>query len=150
MNETNTTATAAEDNTITLDTPIRRGETVIDKITLRKPRSGELRGVSLTDLLQMDVNALCMVLPRISSPMVLKQEAGDLDPADLVQIGTKVAAFLLTKTTLASASPSAWRPRWRTWPWFFTGHRPIWTPSRSRNSWRGANAPANGPNRRTS
>lgn len=111
MNDTNTTASAAaaaaDDNTITLDTPIRRGETVIDKITLRKPRSGELRGVSLTDLLQMDVNALCMVLPRISTPMVLKQEAGDLDPADLVQIGTKVAAFLLTKATLASASPSA-------------------------------------------
>ncbi|SDI77939.1 phage tail assembly protein [Variovorax sp. OV700] len=101
------TDTTTDENTITLDTPIRRGETSIDKIILRKPKSGELRGVSLTDLLQMDVNALCTVLPRISSPMVLKQEVGDLDPADLVQIGTRVASFLLTKATMASVSPSA-------------------------------------------
>lgn len=34
----------ADDNTVTLDTPIRRGTTSIDSITLRKPNSGELRG----------------------------------------------------------------------------------------------------------
>lgn len=94
-------------NTITLDTPIRRGDTTIERITLRKPKSGELRGISLTDLLQMDVNALCTVLPRISTPMILKQEVGDMDPADLVQIGTMVSGFLLPRAALAAVSPSA-------------------------------------------
>ena len=93
-----------DDNTLTLDTPIHRGDTVIDKITLRKPKAGELRGVQLADLLHMDVTALCMVLPRITDPMILKQEVNDLDPADLVQLGTKVVAFLLPKATLESVS----------------------------------------------
>lgn len=103
MDELNDTAA----NTITLDTPIRRGDTTIERITLRKPKSGELRGISLTDLLQMDVNALCTVLPRISAPMILKQEVGDMDPADLVQIGTMVSGFLLPRAALAAVSPSA-------------------------------------------
>jgi hypothetical protein len=99
--------TPTDDNTVTLDRPIRRGDTVLDTISLRKPKAGELRGISLTDLLQMDVNALCTVLPRITTPMVLKQEVGDLHPADLVQLGTKVAGFFLPKSALASASLSA-------------------------------------------
>ena len=33
----------ADDNTVILDTPIRRGTTTINSITLRKPNAGELR-----------------------------------------------------------------------------------------------------------
>ena len=58
----------ADNNTVILDTPIRRGTTHIESITLRKPNSGELRGVSLAELLQMDVNSLIKVVPRISTP----------------------------------------------------------------------------------
>ena len=38
--------------TVTLDTPLKRGEQLIEKVTLRKPMSGELRGLSLNDILQ--------------------------------------------------------------------------------------------------
>ena len=84
-------------NTVTLDTPIKRGALTIDKVTLRKPTSGELRGVSLTELLQMKVDALQAVLPRITQPMLHKQEMASLDPADLVNLGSVVIGFLLTK-----------------------------------------------------
>ena len=87
----------ADDNTVALDTPIRRGTTVIDSITLRKPNSGELRGISLAELLQMKVDALQAVLPRITTPMLHKQDMASLDPADLVNLGTVVVGFLLTK-----------------------------------------------------
>ena len=53
---------------ITLDTPIVRGQQHIEQVTLRKPMSGELRGVTLADLSQMDVLALRKVLPRITTP----------------------------------------------------------------------------------
>lgn len=82
---------------VTLDTPIRRGEVTVETITLRKPRAGELRGVSLTDVLQMDVNALNRVLPRISQPALTESEVMNLDPADLVQIGGVLSNFLLTR-----------------------------------------------------
>ncbi|WP_036266460.1 phage tail assembly protein [Methylobacillus glycogenes] len=88
---------------IDLDTPIKRKK-AIDKITLRKPRAGELRGVSLTDLLQMDVNALQRVLPRITDPVLTDAEVQAMDPADLVQCGAAVSSFLLPKGMKAQVS----------------------------------------------
>jgi hypothetical protein len=87
--------------TITLDTPIKQGETEITTIQLRKPAAGELRGVTLTDLLQMDVAALTRVLPRISSPTLTEANVWAMDPADLTQCGSAVAGFLLPKSALA-------------------------------------------------
>ena len=106
----NTTATAdanaqaevtqkRDPNTVTLDTPIKRGNGEITEVTLRKPNSGELRGVSLAELLQMKVDALQPVLPRITNPILHKQDMATLDPADLVNMGTVVVGFLLTKET---------------------------------------------------
>ncbi|WP_455928912.1 phage tail assembly protein [Pseudomonas fluorescens] len=94
----------ADDNTVTLDTPIRRGTTTIDSITLRKPNSGELRGVSLSDLLQIDVDSLVKVIPRISNPTLTAVEVTSMDPADLFALGAKVSGFLLQKSMKTDAS----------------------------------------------
>ncbi|MBD8268382.1 phage tail assembly protein [Pseudomonas fluorescens] len=94
----------ADDNTVSLDTPIRRGTTSIDSITLRKPNSGELRGVSLVELLQMDVGSLIKVLPRISSPSITAIEVAGMDPADLLALSSKVSGFLLQKSAKTDAS----------------------------------------------
>lgn len=101
--ETITTTTAAspevakDPNTVTLETPIPRGEKHITAVTLRKPKAGELRGLSLTELLQMQVDALSVLLPRITVPPLLKPDMAQIDPADMVAMGTVVARFLLTK-----------------------------------------------------
>lgn len=87
--------------TITLDTPIVRGENSIASITVRKPDAGALRGVKLTDLLQLDVNALITILPRITEPTLTAPELQRMDPADLTQLGSEVAAFLLPKSAKA-------------------------------------------------
>jgi hypothetical protein len=85
------------ENSITLDTPIKRGSDSITSIELRKPNAGELRGLNLTDLLQMDVTALQRVLPRISTPTLTEAEVSAMDVADLVQCGATVMGFLLSK-----------------------------------------------------
>lgn len=82
-------------NAITLDTPIKRGDDTITSVSVRKPVAGELRGVSLTELLQMEVTALTKVLPRITTPTLTEQEVGRMDPADMLQLGTEVSGFLL-------------------------------------------------------
>jgi len=94
---------AVDENTVTLDTPILRGKSVIERITLRKPQSGELRGVHLVDLLNMDVATLFKILPRISSPSITAPEAAALDPADLLACGSKIAGFLLQKSAKTDA-----------------------------------------------
>ena len=86
---------ANKQNTVKLDTPIVRGETKVEEITLRKPSAGELRGTSLNALVNLDVDALGKVLPRISTPMLTEYEVRDMDPADLVQLGVAFADFLL-------------------------------------------------------
>lgn len=92
-----TTETALPPNTVTLDEPITRGTQVITHITVRRPRAGELRGVQLVNLLQMDVGSLQTVLPRVTVPTLTGPEVQNLAPADLVQLGTEVASFLLPK-----------------------------------------------------
>ena len=86
---------------IPLETPIQRGESQITEVTLRKPKAGELRGLNLTDLLQMDVAAVIKVLPRISDPTLTETEAASLDPADLTALASEVAGFLLPKSAKA-------------------------------------------------
>lgn len=86
------------EETVTLDTPLQRGETLIETVTIRKPMAGELRGVSLIELMQMDVLALRKVLPRITTPTLTDLEIGRMDPADLVQCGVAVSSFLLSKS----------------------------------------------------
>ncbi|NVM80058.1 hypothetical protein FHW83_005903 [Duganella sp. SG902] len=87
--------------TITLDTPLQRGEQTITEITLAKPNAGTLRGTTLQDLVALDVNALSKVLPRISTPTLTEQDVHRLDPADLVQLGMAFAGFLAPKAALA-------------------------------------------------
>lgn len=94
---------AADRETIELDEPIQRGKTPITEIQIRKPVAGELRGVSLMDLAQMDIQALRKVLPRITAPSLTDQEIGNMAPADIMQCGVVVATFLLTKKQKAQA-----------------------------------------------
>jgi hypothetical protein len=96
--ETHETTPSADDSSVTLDTPITRGKTTIDTLTLRKPQSGELRGVQLIELLNMDVATLIKILPRITSPSITAPEAAGMDPADLLACGSKISAFLLQKS----------------------------------------------------
>ncbi|WP_315807499.1 phage tail assembly protein [Pseudomonas sp. C9-3] len=91
------------DNAVELDTPIRRGATEIDLLTIRKPNAGELRGLQLSSLLQLDAASLVKLLPRIAAPSITEAEANAMDPADLLACGTKVIDFLLQKQAKANA-----------------------------------------------
>lgn len=92
-------------NVIVLDEPIIRGTQQITELKLRKPKAGELRGVSLSDLLSLDVAAIIKVVPRISIPSINEAEARAMDPADLVQVGAKISSFLLKKSLKEELSP---------------------------------------------
>lgn len=86
---------------VELDTPILRGKTEITAITVRKPQSGALRGTRLQALMDMDVNAMMTVLPRVTNPALTAQEIAEMDPADLVSLSVEVVTFLLKKSVLS-------------------------------------------------
>jgi hypothetical protein len=90
-------------STVELDEPIIRGEMLIDKITLRKPKSGELRGLSMVDIVRLEVEAIQKLVPRISDPVLTEADMQDLSPSDLFLISTEIANFLLPKGVRADS-----------------------------------------------
>jgi len=87
---------------VVLDSPIQRGEVTITQVQLRKPDAGSLRGIKLADLLQMDVGAVGVLLPRISTPTLTTADVNKLDPADLLTFATEVSTFFLPKKDRSS------------------------------------------------
>lgn len=84
--------------TITLTRPIPRGEGELSQITIREPDSGALRGLKLADLLMIDVNALLILLPRITVEGLTGAEAAKLAPGDLARAGGAVVGFFAPET----------------------------------------------------
>ena len=91
---------------IELDEPIKRGDSFITSLTVRKPKAGALRGISLIELGNLNVSALQIVLPRITEPTLTAHDIANMDPADLLAVGAEVAGFLASKADRLSVSPA--------------------------------------------
>ena len=83
--------------TVTLEEPIQRGNSTITELQLRRPKAGELRGMTLVDVAHLDVLALQKLLPRITVPTLTMQEVGNLELSDLMTMGSEVVNFLAKK-----------------------------------------------------
>jgi len=94
-----------EIRTVSLDTPIVRGDQEITSLQIRKPKSGELRGLSLVEIGQLKVDTLTKLLPRITMPTVTEAEVAGMDPADLLAAGAEIGDFLLPKAKRADFPP---------------------------------------------
>ena len=92
--------------TVKLDNPLQRGTTTITEIIVRKPNSGALRGTRLQALMDMDVDSMITVLPRVTTPALLKTEIMLMEPADLLQLSVELVTFLLPKS-VTSDSPQS-------------------------------------------
>jgi Phage tail assembly chaperone proteins, E, or 41 or 14 len=90
-----------DQTSVTLDSPIKRGDTEITSVMVRKPMPGSLRGTKMSDILQGDVNALLTVLPRITEPTLLEPEIAVMDPSDFGELTGAVIGFFLTKAQKA-------------------------------------------------
>lgn len=98
-NETTTNTPNANANVkeVTLQEGIVRGDQRITAVRVRKPRAGELRGLSLAELMNLNVDAITAVLPRVTDPILHKPDVALLEPADLMSLGVAVLGFLLPK-----------------------------------------------------
>ncbi|WP_037432595.1 phage tail assembly protein [Serratia plymuthica] len=86
-----------KENVVTLDTPIKRGETTITDVQVIKPNAGALRGVGLAAVANADVDALLVILPRVTVPNLTKEECARLELPDLVALAGQVVGFLSPK-----------------------------------------------------
>lgn len=93
--------------TVEFDSPIQRGDMQISKVNINKPKTGVLRGLSLADLLKLDIETIIKLVPRISTPPLAEHEVAALDPSDLLQISTAVVGFFASKQQREKARQEA-------------------------------------------
>lgn len=89
---------------ITLQDPIKRGSETIASVKLRRPKSGDFRGLSLMKIQIQDVAAISSVLTRISVPSLAPDEIDDLDLIDFTALSAEVLGFLFTQEQIASVT----------------------------------------------
>ena len=77
--------------TVNLRHPVARGETRLTEIALRRPRTGELRGLKLAEVMVMEVSAMIALIPRISD--LTGPEVAALDPRDFTRLCVAVLGF---------------------------------------------------------
>ncbi|MFU2076734.1 phage tail assembly protein [Gallibacterium anatis] len=82
---------------VALTQGLRRGDTTIDEIEVFRPNVMSLKGLKLIEVLSADVNAIGVLLPRITSPSLSKAEVQALDVTDFVELTTAVLSFFNNK-----------------------------------------------------
>lgn len=93
--------------TVKFDSPIVRGELTIKEVNINKPKTGALRGLSLSDLLKLDVETVIKLVPRVSTPPLTEPEVALLDPVDFLSISTAVVGFFASKQQREKARQEA-------------------------------------------
>jgi len=88
--------------TITLSSPISRGDSTIAEVTLRKPKAGELRSLKVEDLFATDVNTLFVLLPRITQPTLTQHDVANLETEDLLEFAGAVKGFFMPPSMKAA------------------------------------------------
>lgn len=92
--------------TFKFDRPIPYGNTELSEITLRRPVAGDLRGVRLRGLHEMEVDTLTTIVPRISTPVVTAGQLAAMDPYDTIRLMEEVTDFFNTSPTASQKTSS--------------------------------------------
>ncbi|WP_373020741.1 phage tail assembly protein [Thiomicrorhabdus sp.] len=78
---------------VTLSTPVKSGDEEINTVELRKPKAGELRGLQLAMVLQLDVDSVNTLLPRISN--LSDRDIHNLEMEDYTAVSTELLGFFV-------------------------------------------------------
>lgn len=79
---------------ITLSLPIMRGDKQITDITVIKPTVPALKGLKMFDVLQMDVDSMQKLLPRVTQPVLHKADFDSMEVADFTELSAAAVGFL--------------------------------------------------------
>lgn len=86
----------------TLTSPVKIDGKSVSSIALRRPQAGELRGLKMMDVMQMDTDAMISLLPRITQPSMTGAQVAALDPADFVALAMRAMVFFAKPADLAA------------------------------------------------
>jgi len=86
-----------ESVTVTLKTPLANATgKPVESLTLRRPKAGDLRGISQVEILRMVPEPLCTLVGRISDPAFPPSLFWQMEAEDLMELSGAVAGFFVT------------------------------------------------------
>lgn len=94
-------------HTAEFDEGFERGDQKITKVLISRPMGGALRGLSTVDIVRQEYNTVVKLAPRITNPRMTEADVAALPPADLMTLGSEIAAFFLTRQQKAEAGLDA-------------------------------------------
>lgn len=87
--------------TVPLETPLERAGGQLTELRFRKPVSGDLRGLSIAKLGELQYDEQRKLLARISLDGLIAEEVDKLDVADQIEISGALTDFLVPKRRMA-------------------------------------------------
>ena len=79
---------------VTLNQPIKIGETEVTELDLRQPTGGDLRGLKIIEVLQGDVDSIATLVPRIATPVITPNHIKETSMSNIVTIQGVLVGFL--------------------------------------------------------
>lgn len=79
---------------VKLPDPVKRGDKLIEEITLRQPAAGALRGLETVSVLRMDFVSHQTLIPRICSELT-KDDIANMTPKTLLAVQTEIVDFFV-------------------------------------------------------
>ena len=65
----------------------------ITEVEVRKPFAGEMRGLSFSNIMELDVDSMVTLIPRISD--LTERQMINLDPVNMAPLFTAVVGFFV-------------------------------------------------------
>lgn len=78
---------------VKLPIPFEKDGNKVSTLELRKPYAGDLRGLTLTGVCQMDFSAACTLLPRISN--LNERDMLNIETENLTVLMVEMASFFV-------------------------------------------------------
>jgi len=79
--------------TVALNHPIQAAGKTVTEIRLRKPKTGELRGLHITQLLAGEPASLTTLIARLADPILTEAEVAEVDLGDFTRCYGAIARF---------------------------------------------------------
>ncbi len=92
--------------TVNLVRPLQNGTATISSITLTEPTVGHLRGLKLSDVLQMDINSHLTLWSRINAEGLSASQLSDLSMVDVTVLSSKTMLFFVSAQQAAQIEES--------------------------------------------
>lgn len=93
--------TPTKNKTVKLSVPVKIDGKNTSEIGLRCPKTGELRGLMLANVVQMETSSMLKLLPRITVPPMSEAQIADLPPADFFTMTREAVGFFITSEQIA-------------------------------------------------